>query len=174
MKYLPISIWDHNNRTISLLFKVSHALYNTEGEAYEVANKDWTFGLFITPSDLPERKLHFGFIDKNGTVFHVPKKYVKGYFLNPIAAERLAAPIDVSTVEGKIAATEALLTLDPAYMVSDNDYIEDPGLTSNEGINRIPGAIEITPSRPLLFGSIAYSIETIESSDRSNDEFTRV
>lgn len=159
MKYRPISIWEHNQSTMSFEFRVEHALCSTEDEAYKTANKNWTFGLFVAPSDLPERKLHFGFVDKKGEVYHVPKRHVRGYFLNPIVAERLAAPIDVSTRDGKIAATEAILTLDPAYMVSDTDYIEDPMITTNEGISRIPGVAEITSSRPLLFGSISYAIE---------------
>ena len=170
MKYLPISFWEHNKSTLSFEFRVEHALCNTEDEAYKTANKDWTFGLFVapselfvTPSDLSEKKLHFGFIDKKGEVYHVPKRHVKGYFLNPTVAERLASPIDVSNHEGKTTATEALLALDPAYMISSTDYVEDPMMTTNEGMSRIPGAAEVTSSRPLLFGSTSYSITPSKS-----------
>lgn len=163
MRYLPISFWEHNKNTLSFEFRVEHALCNTEDEAYKTANKDWTFGLFVVPSDLSERKLHFGFIDKKGEVYHVPKRHVKGYFLNPTVAERLAAPIDISNHEGKTAATEAILALDPAYMISSTDYIEDPMITTNEGMSHIPGATEVTSSRPLLFGSTSYSITPSKS-----------
>ena len=157
--YIPFTIWEHNHGGKCFEFYVEHAACNTEDEAYSIANKGWRFGLFIAPTDLPERKLRFGFIDKSGSVYHVPKRYVKGYFLNPTIAERLADPIDVTTQEGKDTASKVLMTMDPAYMVNHNDYLKDPTLTTNEGMISIPGAIGITLDHPLLFGSLSYFVQ---------------
>lgn len=161
MKFEPISIWHHPSK-VDYEFRVTHRLCDTEEEAFKTANQDWTFGLFVSENDLPKRKLHFGFLDKNGIVYHVPSANVKGYFLNPCVHDRIGSPIDISTEAGKVAASKAILEKDPAYMVSDDDYTEDRMITSSAGRERIYGAIEATPQRPLLFESIAYSIKLIE------------
>ena len=70
--------------------------------------------------------------------------------------------IDAMYGKTKEAASKAILEEDPVYMVSSDDYTEDPMITSVDGRARIHGANQVTPSRPLLFESIAYSIKPID------------
>lgn len=158
-KFIPISIYSHIHKGLDFEFRITHDPCDTEEAAKVAANPECAFGLFIDEAALPERKLMFAMHSKDGSIQRVPRSRVKGYYLNPSVAAKLGDPIDVSTEEGKAKATEALVTMDPAYMVSDNDYVEDPAMTTPVGMQRIAGAIEVTPSRPLFFESIAYKIE---------------